>query len=289
MTKLYRARLARKIKGRLTRYVNDLKNGLAVRRLDPFASSAFSPGRDSNLIVSLTSFPARIDSAWITIETLFQQTFRPSKIVLVLAEEDFFYHPRLPAAIEAQRDRGLSILWIEKNIKSYKKLLPVVERYGGRTIVTVDDDVFYEPQMLEGLVSAHRKDSRQIVGNVGRVVPGNVLEAGGYNNWPKADLSTPSEDVFLVGVGGVLYPPESLSSRLWTDIELANQLCPTGDDIWFWAVSVVEGIGRRCLGSQPYRELKVQRMSPALTSLNRGLRSNDKQLENVINYFEIQR
>lgn len=43
----------------------------------------------SNVIISLTSFPQRIDVVYITITTLLKQTFKPGKIMLWLAEEQF--------------------------------------------------------------------------------------------------------------------------------------------------------------------------------------------------------
>lgn len=41
------------------------------------------------IIVSLTTFPARISTVWITIETIFRQEVMPDRIVLWLAKEQF--------------------------------------------------------------------------------------------------------------------------------------------------------------------------------------------------------
>ena len=41
------------------------------------------------VIVSLTTFPARISTVWITIETIFRQEVMPDRIVLWLAKEQF--------------------------------------------------------------------------------------------------------------------------------------------------------------------------------------------------------
>ena len=45
--------------------------------------------REETYIVSITSFPARINEIWITIETLLRQSFKPDKIILWLGEEQF--------------------------------------------------------------------------------------------------------------------------------------------------------------------------------------------------------
>ena len=45
--------------------------------------------RTPQYIVSLTSFPARINTAHLAINTLLQQTFKPDRIILWLASEQF--------------------------------------------------------------------------------------------------------------------------------------------------------------------------------------------------------
>ena len=42
------------------------------------------------------------------------------------------------------------------------------------------------------------------------------------------------------GVGGVLYPPNSLNQEMM-DSEIFKQIAPTTDDIWFWAAAVANG------------------------------------------------
>lgn len=277
----------KKLLGRVRRNINDLKNLLDIRRLDPFASPAFVPDPSTKLVVSLTSFPARIDHAWITIESLFRQTIRPARIVLVLSEEEFPGQRGLPKTIEAQRRRGLTVLWVKENIRSYKKLFPVKNIFDDCSIVTVDDDVLYDQDMLKGLVDAHDRCPGAIVGNFGRVVPRGGAVGSGYVGWPEAHCGTHSERVFLIGVGGILYPSSVLRTREAGDLLLARKLCPTADDVWFWAMSVLEGTRRSCLGRKPYRELRVMRSAPALSDANRGQGENDRQLREVVEFFQL--
>lgn len=44
----------------------------------------------------------------------------------------------------------------------------------------------------------------------------------------------------LVGVGGVLYPANSLDGEV-VNSELFNRLAPTNDDIWFWFMAIKAG------------------------------------------------
>jgi hypothetical protein len=43
----------------------------------------------------------------------------------------------------------------------------------------------------------------------------------------------PSIDLLATGVGGILYPPNSLHPDV-REAALFQRLCPTGDDLWFY-------------------------------------------------------
>ena len=45
--------------------------------------------QESDIIISLTTFPARISTLWLTIYSLFRQTLMPKKIVLWLSSLQF--------------------------------------------------------------------------------------------------------------------------------------------------------------------------------------------------------
>ena len=66
----------------------------------------------SRLIVSLTTYPARISSVWITVTSLLQQTKKPGKVVLWLAVEQF-PDRRIPKSLKRLERRGLEIRFCE--------------------------------------------------------------------------------------------------------------------------------------------------------------------------------
>ena len=47
---------------------------------------------ESRIIVSLTTYPARVQGVWVTIASLLNQTMKPYKVILWLAEEQFPKH-----------------------------------------------------------------------------------------------------------------------------------------------------------------------------------------------------
>ena len=55
--------------------------------------------RSQKVIVSLTSYPKRINTVWITIETLLRQSFKPDKIILWLATDQFDGIESLPTEL----------------------------------------------------------------------------------------------------------------------------------------------------------------------------------------------
>lgn len=233
------------------------------------------------VIISLTSFPARIEHAWITIETLLAQTTAPDAVILVLAEGQFPGRS-IPSRLERQQARGLQILWVAEDTRSYKKLVPVRLAHPDATIVTVDDDALYAPWMLERLLDARSLHPGAIIGYRGwhaRAIDGRLPP---YIGWKRAGPDTPPGESLLTGLGGILYPPHVLPIDLLTDVERARRVCPIGDDLWFWAVARHAGVPSVCLDLPSYRELRAQSSSPALWLLNKAAGENDRQLEAVI-------
>ena len=115
-----------------------------------------------DLIVSLTSYPKRINHVHKCISSLLNQTVEPEKIILVLAQEEFPNKEKdLPSNLLSLIEQGLEILWYE-NLKSYKKLIPILEKYPNKIIVTVDDDNIYEPNWLDDLYKAYKKNSNMV-------------------------------------------------------------------------------------------------------------------------------
>jgi hypothetical protein len=264
-------------------YMQDYKNLIQLRLNSRLPFQADS---SSNTIVSLTSFPARIQHAWISIETIFQQRRRPAKVVLVLAEEEF-PNRVLPQTIRKQEQRGLEILWTARNMRSYKKLIPTRAAYPDATIITIDDDVYYEPWRLERLILAANQNPGAIIGHRGWEISVSDGELLPYINWPPANTFTPEGRILLTGCGGILYPPHSLSDEHLIDYYLAEILCPLADDIWFWIAAKIAGTRNICLGNNYINVVRSQKNSPSLASINWLQGHNDNQLKNVIQFFKI--
>lgn len=239
-----------------------------------------------NLIVSLTSYPARINNVWMTVESIFNQSLKPCRIVLVLSELEF-PEKKLPKKIEEQVSRGLEIAWTEDNIKSYKKLIPVKDKYPDSTIVTFDDDVIYERNRLRDLVNAANKNPGFVVGARGKEVSTVGDSFCPYVSWPMAGKDSDPYRVVLTGVGGILYPPGLIDVKLLCDMTLAQEICPTADDLWFWFSEVWSSVPVKCLGLNKNMSVRFRDKSAALTTLNVDEGGNDRQLKKLQERFDV--
>lgn len=215
------------------------------------------------------------------------QTLKAEKVILVLAEEEF-PDRALPAEYHSLQKRGLEILWAKKNSRSFKKLIPVAEAFPGMDVITADDDILYPPTMVQQLVDNSSSTTQSIVGHRGwslTTVNSRLLP---YSLYVRAGASSAGPRILLTSGAGILFPERLLRSRALRNLELAQKLCPTADDIWFWGVSVMEGWTPRCLGNHKIEPAEAQSKTPQLYQVNVMQGQNDLQLAEVINYFGLQ-
>ncbi|WP_440321438.1 hypothetical protein [Laedolimicola sp.] len=201
-----------------------------------------TPERKIPIIVSLTTFPARIENVHWVVKTLLVQSLKPDKIILWLAIEQFPNKENdLPDSLLKLQRYGLTISWCN-DIRSYKKLIPTIKEYPNSYIITADDDIFYHPKMIERLFRAYKRDPLNI--HCHRVTK-FYLENGEFKTIPGGYeiYNHPSFLHKLTGGSGTLYPPNSLYKDICRE-DLFMKLTPTNDDIWFWVMAILNG--KRC-------------------------------------------
>lgn len=249
--------------------------------------------RTPKLIVSLTSFPQRMYDIHYCLYSLLKQTLKPDMIILWLAEEQFPNKEKdIPQEVLSLQKFGLTIKWC-KNLYSYKKLIPALIEYPDDIIVTTDDDVFYEKDCIEKLYKSYLETPGVISCHRGHRI---ITDANGnfaiYKKWKKK-ISGESINFknFFTGVGAVLYPPHSLYKDI-TNIELFTKLAPHADDIWFWAMAVLNNTPIKVIKNNiknntyinPERERGLTgELTLAASNYKKG--GNDIQMANVISYY----
>lgn len=198
------------------------------------------------IIVSFTSFPLRIPNVHLVIETILGQTVQPDKIVLYLSLLQFptrKLSPELDAMIASGE---LDVRYEPDDIRSYKKLVPAMRDFPDDLIITIDDDILYPDYSIETLMRSYRKYPDAISGMRVRRIrfddSGNPLE---YRKWRLYRLKRvllfgkfPKHTNLPTTGGGTLFPPHSLHPD-FSRKAIFTALCPTTDDIWFWAMAVL--------------------------------------------------
>ena len=225
--------------------------------------------RNIPIVVSLTSFPERIEVVVETIKSLLIQTMKPDRIILWLAKEQFPYQEQdLPSKLVSLKKYGLEILWCD-DIRSYKKLIPTLCLEPNAIIVTADDDIYYRVEWLKGLYEAYLQNPQCIIcyratkfylTNEGMY----KTIGGGHDLWPE-----PSYLHKLTGCGGVLYPVGIFYQDICRE-DIFLDICKTNDDIWFWLMAVLNKTKVYCPNSDDVDiiEVKKAKNTPSLTSIN---------------------
>lgn len=241
--------------------------------------------RETRIIVSLTSFPARIPTLHITLSSLLRQTLKPDMVVLWLAREQFLdLEKDLPEEVLRLREFGLTIKWYH-DIRPYKKLIPALIKFPEDIIITVDDDIFYDTRLVELLYNSYLKEPELI--HCHRITK-ITLRDGKFKAKPKKCYKQPSFANKLVGVGGVLYPPHSLYKDV-TNEKLFMELAPTNDDIWFWLMAVMNGTRITQIPHNINEPIEIEetQSGPCLCQVNdNGENLFYVQLDNVLTHYE---
>lgn len=222
-----------------------LKYFVRAERLNDCIYNSKEPGVtddrhcEHEVIVSLTTFGKRLYDVATTIESIMQGTVLPNKIVLWLGEEH--KGEELPLSLQLQQKRGLQIEYC-KDIRSYTKLIPSLKKYPESIIITIDDDLAYERDLIENLLRAHKANPTAICANrIHEIVLGNDGKPIEYVNWKWGSTQKAGSPLnFLTGVGGVLYPPHCFDEEVFNE-QVFLDICKFADDIWFYAMALKKG------------------------------------------------
>ena len=260
---------------------------LARARLSRFPQNAQAPRHSlsGELVISLTSFPARFGMIELTVKSLLDQSVKPDRVVLWIAQDEY---DQLPPAVLALQDETFSVRQCE-NIRNFKKILPSLAAFPDAFIVICDDDTYYPPNWLKDLLGAFDPEHPTIVCHRAHrlaYLPNGSLAP--YRQWPydvdDAKSALPSTDLLPTGNGGVLYPPGALPP-LTQDLDLIRKLSPTSDDVWLffmwrrndWKIKRVPG-KRRMFLEWPHAK------TGSLRILHRGGKKDD-HLQTMSKHF----
>lgn len=249
-----------------------------------------SKKRKRKVIISLTTIPGRIDSVWVTIESLLRQDCKPDGVILWLSQEEF-RGKDIPVKLQRQIKRELKIKYC-KDIKSYKKLIFTAQEYPDAYIITADDDIIYSEKMVKTLLKEYKKNpgciictrSHKIMQRQGRVLP--------YYRWEKYERrkvidSAPSYSNFFTSGAGTLIPVFRMNKVMLNE-KAFMKLAPTADDVWLnfvaWGSKIKTVNAKGVLGNIISNR---ENSNNGLYIENVLKQKNDIQIEKVLKYLNI--
>lgn len=233
------------------------------------------------VVLTLTSYPPRFRTLHLTLQSLLTQSASPSRILLWIASEDMSL---LPASVRRLEQDGLEIRECV-NRRSYDKLVHALAEDPGHYFVIADDDVFYDKNWLEGLVSSYAGNDKEVICHRARYVEMKNDSFSTYSSW-RICGSEPISSARLVptGIGGVLYPP-NIFSKMVLDHNKYEALCPRADDIWFYFMARAAGATVRTSGCRQRFAIWPGTESVGLKKVNLDSGGNDEQFSAMIKEF----
>lgn len=246
-----------------------------------------TPRAQRSITVSLTSYPARIAAVHLAVRSLLHQTMKADRVILWLAREQF---PRgeedLPKELTALVGEGLTISWCE-DLGPHKKYFYAMQQYPEDIIITADDDMEYQPELIETLYRCYRAFPYAVCCMRAHGIRfGADKSIAPYSQWERDSTRVyiPSMSLMATGVGGVLYPPHCMSDELFNKEQFMS-LCPSADDLWLKVMQVMSLTPTVIAGSMPEDSQIAGTQDTALWRSNDKKSGNDRQLNAILSVY----
>lgn len=200
---------------------------------------------NQNIVVSLTSFPKRIDDVWMVIDSICRQTMQPGIICITLSEEEFPQKEKnLPSRLLQYQKYGLKIIWIKNNLKPHNKYWAVMPLYPNKYIITIDDDIYYRNDLVLHLWNLSQQFPHCVCANNASSILNANLDLESYNLWQSQNVISyhPSHNYLAKGYNGVIYPPSVFKNQEAFNEDLIVQTCLRADDLWLKANELINKV-----------------------------------------------
>ena len=244
---------------------------------------------ERKIIVSLTTFPARIERVWLVIECILRQKHQPDRIILWLSKEQFQGLSSLPKSLLKLQNKGLEIVFCDEDLRSHKKYYYSIKRFPKDILITVDDDLFYPSDLINKLVDLHKKYPTAICCDRALGIAKEGKQLLPYKKWDYLyNGKGPSFDLFQTSGGGTLYPPGAFSEEVLNK-DVFMKLCRHADDVWLNLMSQMNNTQTIKTNSESLLISIFYLNNVSLKSVNVYDGQNDIQIENVRNYFKFKK
>lgn len=226
------------------------------------------------MIVSMTTWPPRGRACIEAYKAITQQRHsEPVKFILVLSKDEWTADSSKDI-LDDMNKMGVEVLWDEGNRLSHKKLMSVLERYPNDDILVVDDDARQRNGWLQTFIDDHKKHPTDILYGVSiskvEMVNGKIFEDTEHRSVYVYPGQVTTNIKPANGAAGTLYPAGTFIDKRFFDRQAYMKLCPTSDETWQWAFSVIEGKTYRCLSGCNFPHILNANQDCALWNVNRN-------------------
>ena len=206
-------------------------------------------------VVSIATYGKRLETAYLTVESIARGSMRPARLLLWLDNPTEFAN--LPIELKRLEKRGLEVKLSDRNYGPHKKYFPYVmsrriDNLAGvdGPLVTADDDILYPKDWLRGLAEAHNRAPNLVQCYRARVLQLTDSGLAPYASWELCRSAEPSALTFAIGVSGVIYPSPLLDA-LHNAGRAFEDLCPRADDLWLHVNALRGGFRVRQISENP--------------------------------------
>ena len=244
--------------------------------------------RKQRIIISLTTYPKRIGTVWLAIETLLRQSVKPDEVILWLAQTQFPNGTAdLPENLLQLQSRGLTIRFCD-DLRSHKKYYFALREYPNDLIVLADDDIFYPRDTVRNLLKMHKQWPNDICCITAQVMePDFTTVPSQWRNPHLYENLCHSDRIQTFTGSGTLIPPEALHKDVF-DRETLQRLCFHADDLWITFMAHRKGTRITTLKKwRPFPICIYGTAEGSLYYINGEGMQNDVQWQNLLEYYEV--
>lgn len=201
--------------------------------------------KPKNVIVSMTTIPARKKRLLQNLPAILGQSYKFSKLVINiddnLTDDDYEFYESLK-----EKDERIIINKAEAKWRSCNKLLPTINMFPDDIIITVDDDVYYPIDCVKYLVDGYKKNANCVIAHeVNPIKLSRDKTFVSYINGYDIKIDQTQCGKYLSNC--CLFPPHIFD---WTDLYDYDKMmhCTDGahDELWFWVQLTLNGV--MCVG-----------------------------------------
>lgn len=241
--------------------------------------------KGQQVIVSLTSYPKRIDTVSRPIMDIMRQTVKPDRIILWLSKDQFpDEHSELPIELLDLEKLGLEIRFVEGDLKAHKKYFYALREFPEDLVITIDDDLVFDREAVAALLEGHKRHPEAVIALRSHIVGMQDGEIMPYNDWEseQGSTQTPSHLTFATTGAGTLYPPHCLPKEAFNEAAI-KALCLDADDIWLKVMELIADT--KVVLARPVRKMAILPYTQWCSLWNTNRSRNDEQLSALLEHY----